>query len=247
VRSIIRCDTNFSEEEFLENLKNNGWLPAEELSDEILDARRTDVLQWFSTEKKEQIIVTFKFMIYHNATESWGVVNSVTDNSFNIRFNNPSVDQIRNCCNEFILSFSEYSFKNKATINSIDFTGIDIQDDDGANQFNGNVLHGKSRDIALERRNNELWLGVGASVVFLILALVVSPVFEDMIFSENPVGWAKFFFDNIGRVLPALLILSVLSFLEVYWELLRVRREAPIKWDEYRARSPRRTNNLSTG
>lgn len=245
MRALIRCNTNFTQEEFMDILDKNNWIPSSNLSKEILDKRKTSILKHLLEDKRMQVKDTFKFMIYHNPTETWGIVNSITDQTFNIRFNNPSVDQIRVCCSSFVESFKNYSYYEKSTKNHIEFDVVDVQDDDGGNQFPGDVLHGSSRSIALARRRNEFFIANIAMFLFLSIELFTSPLFSSFWNMSDP--WGGWIYGNLERLTPALLIICALSYVEIYWEVLRVRRESPIKWGEYRKRPPTDNRSPSKG
>ena len=98
MRAIIPCQTRVSQSNLHNIFDQAGWLSSLSQEDPLVLRERDSILDLVAEEDKPVVGRTFWFMIYHNETKSWGLVNAPTTGTIEFRLKNRAATELRSAC-----------------------------------------------------------------------------------------------------------------------------------------------------
>jgi len=229
MRAIIRITTNIPDERIDDVLKSYGWFPKLS-SQDVCNRNRDDILQ---TVHKDDIEVVkgslLDYVLLHDPTKTWGIVNRPTDNALTFRLKNPVPDRLKTATEKLVKNLQSISEKDKSL--SFEFEKIQVLEPGGdIHAFSGTVLPKGRFWLAVQRKKTEWLVGITALLSTLILLFLTMPPMREVIFlaTSTWATWGANFFD---RLTTSAIVTATVSLLNVFLYWFDLSRQSVVVWE----------------
>jgi hypothetical protein len=102
MRAIIGCRLNVDPRILQPLLEQKGWIPSPKVSDATLNDRTADILGHVSPEDFGLVNETKEYLVFHQPTKTWGLVNYPVTRGIEFRLKNRDSDRLKAACEELI-------------------------------------------------------------------------------------------------------------------------------------------------
>jgi len=229
MRAIIRVKTNIQDERLHEILKARGWLPRITKA-EVLERRKKEILDTIHPDDLEVVIETLlPYIVLDDPTKTWGIVNRPADDLVTFRLKNPIPDRLKTATEKLI---RDLQLANEKDVNFAIESKIEVLEPGGdMHAFSGTVLPKNRFALAVQRRQNEWWVGVVAFIASLILLIATVPPIQGFLGITNATEWGAWNLGFLERLSTSTIVTATVSWLNIILYWFDLRRQTAIVWE----------------
>jgi hypothetical protein len=220
--------------QFFKTSESLHLLPGLDQDDPTTVQHKDEILALVSEEDIRMVTQTYWFMIYHNPTGSWGLVNSPQSGTIEMRIRNRDSSKLERACEHVVSTILGYEKNDHNEAKQVHFSfteSIEILEPGSQHlAYVGDVLSLNTWKQAYEERNNEWQVGWIAVIIGIGLALITIPPVENTAKTFLSSGWTTWFIGTSGRLATSAFTTSAVAFLNVLLYYFDLKRHGTIKW-----------------
>jgi len=229
MRAIIRINTNIPDERIDDVLKSYGWFP-KLTNQDVCNRNRDEILQ---TVHKDDIEVVrgslLDYVVLHDPTKTWGIINKPTDNAITFRLKNPVPDRLKTATEKLVKNLQSVSEKDKSLF--FEFEKIQVLEPGGdIHAFSGTVLPKGRLGLAIQRKKTEWVVGIAALLATLFLLFITIPPMRGIIFPLSS-SWSTWGVNFLDRLSTSAIVTATVSLLNVFLYWFDLSRQSVVVWE----------------
>lgn len=250
MRAVIQCRLNGvrqapAEEKPVPEVINGileecNWKPL--LEDSQGDAerkkRRDKIIEILSERDQEVVKNTLLGDVYEPRTKTWGIYNRPTRDTIEFRLQNSNCELLKDACSNLVTDLRKYerTQNGKSRINfEINKTVLVLQPGTAEPAFSGQLIEDRDFRFSILSRKSQFWTGALAMVFAVIVTYVTCPWGPLGHEATSASPWRVWSSTALAHAIPAALVTTAVSWLEVFFFWRKVRREVPIMWSTHQA------------
>lgn len=170
-------------------------------------------------------------MIYHAATDTWGLITEASLDTLDIRLANPVAERLKSACSAVVHEIQRIAAL-PSTRDLLEVRFIVVHLFEGTSDvpvYVGQVLRRSSVRQAINEQRLEAVLAVVLLSASMILFYLTSPLSLGSGLRLGPL-WAEWFHENASSLFTATLAAGALSLTKVILHWFDVRRASPVRW-----------------
>ncbi|MBC7545086.1 MAG: hypothetical protein H7338_20360 [Candidatus Sericytochromatia bacterium] len=230
MRARLVCHTNMTIDELKSALVQLHLWPEMDQEHPDLKARQTEILASGVSSDIPLVNETLVGTIYESHTQTWGVINRPAGGRYVLRLQHPDAQALRRAAETVVVGLKQVTHGR----HRVQFPEpFEVQEPNTASTaFWGHVLPRGRWALALKERPTEAFIGALTLVMSVILLTASSPWGGAILVPLVPdPHWHTWLDGLLDRFASATLMTGALSWAEVLFHWLAVRRLPNIRWE----------------